>query len=211
AFEKHIGTRQQLAQHILRRLAREVEHDTLLAGVVKPVVEAVVGVGFVLYKRPGPAAGTAIDRLDLNHTRAAIREELARPLVTAIGKLNHREAFVHPAHAPPCFRCAATAPTQCGTLRNHANDISTAAGWAARGHGTNHTKIFGLFRAFATVGDLLCSAITPSPSLWTIILAPRIIVRDHNLVTEGHLGHGTMHKSTPHCVASHWHATHVFG
>ena len=59
--------------------------------------------------------------------------------------------------------------------------------------------------------DGLCSAITPSPSLWTILFTPRIIVRDHNLVTEGHLGHGTMHKSTPHYVASHWHATHVFG
>ena len=73
AFEKHIGTRKQPAQHILRRLACEVERDTLLAGVVKPVVEAGVGVGFVLHKRPGPAAGTAIDRLDLNHARAAIR------------------------------------------------------------------------------------------------------------------------------------------
>ena len=73
AFEKHIGTRQQLAQHILRRLAREVERDTLLAGVVPPVVEAVVGVGLVLHERPAPAAGTAIDRLDLDHARAAIR------------------------------------------------------------------------------------------------------------------------------------------
>jgi hypothetical protein len=30
----------------------------------------------------------------------------------------------------------------------------------------------------------LCSAIIPSSSLWTITLAARIIVRDHNLVAE---------------------------
>ena len=41
----------------------------------------------------------------------------------------------------------------------------------------------------------LCSAITPSSSLWTLTLAARIIVRDHNLAAEGHLGHDTMHES----------------
>jgi hypothetical protein len=38
-------------------------------------------------------------------------------------------------------------------LRKHSNDISTVTGWVARGHGTNHAKIFGLFRTFDTVGD----------------------------------------------------------
>src|SRR5262249_27077061 len=107
--------------------------------------------------------GTASERLDLHHARAAIREELARPLVTAIGKLNHREAVVHPVHAPPCFRCTATATTPCGTLRHHANDSSTAAAGAASGHGTNYAKIFALCRACATVGGPLETLRPPPP------------------------------------------------
>jgi hypothetical protein len=48
----------------------------------------------------------------------------------------------------------------------------------------------------------VCSAITPSSSLWTLTLAARIIVRDHNLAAEGHLGNDTMHAPAPQWVAS---------
>src|SRR5262245_13111319 len=53
---------------------------------------------------------------------------------------------------------------------------------------------------------LLCSAIISSASLWTGTLAVRIIIRDHNLAAEVHLGHDTMYRPAPPCVASHWHA-----
>src|SRR6266566_9566448 len=57
----------------------------------------------------------------------------------------------------------------------------------------------------------LCSAIIPSSSLWTITLAARIIVRDDNLVAEGHLGNDTMHAPAPPCVATRWHAADTPG
>src|SRR6266700_3017663 len=57
----------------------------------------------------------------------------------------------------------------------------------------------------------LCSAITPSSSLWTLILAARIIVREHNLAVEGLFGNDTMHAPAPPCVVSHWHAADAAG
>ena len=57
---------------------------------IRPDELAIVKLEFV--------AGTAVDGLALDHARAAVRQELARPLVTAIRKLDHREAFVNPAH-----------------------------------------------------------------------------------------------------------------
>src|SRR4029453_13452153 len=57
--------------------------------------------------------------------------------------------------------------------------------------------------------SLLCSAIIPSASLWTITLAARIIVRTHNLAAEGHLDNDTIHAPAPRCVASCFHAAHA--
>jgi hypothetical protein len=48
----------------------------------------------------------------------------------------------------------------------------------------------------------LCSAITPSTSLWTLTRAAGIIVRDPNLATEKPLGNDTMHALAPQWVAS---------
>jgi hypothetical protein len=48
----------------------------------------------------------------------------------------------------------------------------------------------------------LCSATTPSSSLWTLTRAARIIVRDHNLAAEGLLDNDTMHAPAPSWVAS---------
>jgi hypothetical protein len=57
----------------------------------------------------------------------------------------------------------------------------------------------------------LCSARTPSSSLWTITIAARIIVRDYNRAAEGLCGHDTMHAPAPPYLASHWHAADAAG
>src|SRR5690349_11769596 len=57
----------------------------------------------------------------------------------------------------------------------------------------------------------LCSAITPSVSLWTITFAASIIVRDQISTAEEHLGHDTMHAPVSQYVASHWYAADTAG
>ncbi len=98
-LKKNVGTHQQLAQQILRRLAFDIERNALLTSVVPPVIEAIIRIDSVIHKGAAPAAGTAVDRLDLDHACAAIRQQLPGPLVAAIGKLDHRQTFINPTHA----------------------------------------------------------------------------------------------------------------
>jgi hypothetical protein len=48
----------------------------------------------------------------------------------------------------------------------------------------------GMHRLRLADYHVLCSAITPPSSLWTLTLAARIIVRDYNPTVEGHLDSG---------------------
>ena len=79
-------------------LAANVEDDALLSGVVPPVVQAAVGIDHVVDEGPAPACRAPAGWLDLDHARASVGQELARPLVAAIGKLDDREAVVHSPH-----------------------------------------------------------------------------------------------------------------
>ena len=106
AFEEDVSPGQQLPEEVLRRLAADVEGDALLAGVVPPVVEAAVGIDLVVDEGAAPPSRTATGRLDLDHPRAAVGQELARPLVAAIGEFDHGEALVHPAHVRLSPLCA---------------------------------------------------------------------------------------------------------
>src|SRR5690606_11046016 len=102
ALEEYVGARDERSREILRRLALQIERDALLARVVPPVVEAAVGIGLVAGERTAPAARAPVQGLDLYDARTPIREQLARPLVAAVGKLDHREALVHCAHLLSC-------------------------------------------------------------------------------------------------------------
>src|SRR5262245_14105722 len=59
----------------------------------------IVGDINTLYRKSLPRDG-----LDLDHPRAAVGEELARPLVAAIGQLDHGESVVHATHLRLPFR-----------------------------------------------------------------------------------------------------------
>jgi len=72
--------------------------------------------------------------------------------------------------------------------------------WQSLVRGCEHDESFP---GWATGCILLCSATTSSASLWTGTLAARIIIRDHNLVAEEHLGHEAIYGLAPPCVASH--------
>src|SRR5258705_123750 len=98
ALEEDIGAGQQAAQQILSRRATDIESHALLAGVVPPVVETAVGIDRVVDEGAAPAPRASRRRLDLDHARAAVGQELARPLVAAIGQLDHGESVVHAIH-----------------------------------------------------------------------------------------------------------------
>jgi hypothetical protein len=51
----------------------------------------------------------------------------------------------------------------------------------------------------------LCSAITPSSSLWTLTLAARIIVRNYNPAAEGYFGNDTVFTPAPSWAAARGH------
>ena len=89
---------QEAPEQVLPGLTRDVEGDALLAGVVPPIVETAVGIDPVVDKGAAPAPRASRRRLDLDHARAAVGQELARPLVAAIGQLDHGESVVHAIH-----------------------------------------------------------------------------------------------------------------
>src|SRR5262249_1745140 len=93
-----------------------VEDDALLAGVVPPVVEAAVGVDLVVDEGAAPPSGTAAGWLHLDHPSAAVRQKLARPLILAVGQLDHGESVVDTAHRHPPLRGAAAPRVRRPTL-----------------------------------------------------------------------------------------------
>src|ERR1051325_9250927 len=98
ALQEDVRFRQQLLQQIAACRPCDVDCRTLLAGVIPPVVDAKVRVGLVVSKRAAPAARTTRDRLDLDDSGAAVRQQFTCPLITAIGQLDHCETLVDARH-----------------------------------------------------------------------------------------------------------------
>src|SRR5262249_21506170 len=119
ALEEDVGASQQPAQQVLPRRAAGVAGAALLAGVVPPAIETAVRLDRVLHEPAAPPPWAARRRLHLDHPRATVGEELARPLVLPIGQLDHGETVVDAAHRHPPSRFApysARVPADTGAL-----------------------------------------------------------------------------------------------
>src|SRR5262249_53768566 len=76
------------------------------------------------------------------------------------------------------------------------HDSSTAAGWAARGHGTHHATLFGLFRTCDTVGDPLSGCFMVSKGVCRIVHLRHFAVCSPAVCdTTGHGGHPMAHQA----------------
>lgn len=78
-------------ERIYIRHDRKIERNASLARVGIEKERATLGVGFVIGKRPVPARGIPLRRLDLNHIRPKIAQQLP-----AIWPRHHRPEFYDP-------------------------------------------------------------------------------------------------------------------
>ena len=69
----------------------EVEHDTVLRGVMVPPPQAALGAGLVVHKGADGAGGVPARRFDQRDLGAEVRQQLARPGRMLAGQLHHLE------------------------------------------------------------------------------------------------------------------------
>src|SRR5262249_55252168 len=120
-------------EQLLSRLTADVEAHALLAGVVPPVVQTAIRVDLVVNERTAPPSRAPRGRLDLDHSRAAVGQELARPLVAAIGQLDHRATVVHATHLALPFTIRPDAIPQAKATHLESLLAAYALWWPASG------------------------------------------------------------------------------